>query len=105
MNELATEEMESSNEPIGQEASGCPLQTMHTQRTVLDADDEIVFPKHKRVATEYSTDESGVTELHVGCLDAYRAPPFCKSGQHGLGHINVPCALGYPLTNVAGHSH
>jgi hypothetical protein len=65
MNELATEEMESSNEPIEQEAFGCPLQTRHTQRTVLDADDEIVFPKHKRVVTEYSTDASGVTELHV----------------------------------------
>jgi len=65
MNELATEEMESSKEPIGQEASGCPLQTMQTQRTVLDADDELVFPKHRRVVTQYSTDASGAAELHL----------------------------------------
>jgi hypothetical protein len=38
MNEPATEEMESSKESMRQEASGCPLQTMHTQRTVPDAD-------------------------------------------------------------------
>ena len=65
MNELATEEMESSEERIRQEASGCPLQTMHTQRTVLDADDELVFPKHKCVVTQYSTDASGTAELHL----------------------------------------
>ncbi len=65
MNELATEEMESSTDPIRQKASGRPLQTMHTQRTVLDADDELVFPKHKRVVTQYSTDASGAAELHL----------------------------------------
>jgi hypothetical protein len=59
MNELANEEMESRTDPIRQEASGCPLQTMHTQCTVLDADDELVFPMHKRVVTQYSTDASG----------------------------------------------
>jgi hypothetical protein len=59
MNELATEEMESSEERIRQEASGCPLQTMQLRRTVLDADDELVFPKHTFVFTQYSTDESG----------------------------------------------
>ncbi len=62
MNELATEEMESGKDPMGQEGSGCPLQT--TQRTVL-ADDELVFRKHRRVVTEYSTDASGTTELHL----------------------------------------
>jgi hypothetical protein len=65
MNEMAIEEMESSTDPIRQEASGCPLQTMHTQRTVLDADDELFFTKHKRVVTQYTTDASGVTELHL----------------------------------------
>jgi hypothetical protein len=65
MNELMLEVMESSNEASGQEASGCPMQAMRTQRTSLDADDELVFPKHKRVVTQYSTDESGVTELHL----------------------------------------
>jgi hypothetical protein len=51
MSELTTEEMVSSDEAIRQEASGCPLQTMHPQRTVLDANDELVFLKHKRVGT------------------------------------------------------
>jgi hypothetical protein len=32
---------------------------------VLDADDELVFPKHKRVVTQYSTDASGAAELHL----------------------------------------
>jgi len=65
MNELATEVVESSRDRIRQEPSGCPLQSMHTQRTVLDADDELVFPKHKRVVTQYSTDASGAAELHL----------------------------------------
>jgi hypothetical protein len=65
MNELMLEVMESSNEASGQETSGCPIHAMRTQRTLLDADDELVFPKHKRVVAQYSTDESGVTELHL----------------------------------------
>ena len=65
MNELATEETESSKERIRQEASGCPLQTMQLQRTVLDADDELVFPKHTCVFTQYSADASGAAELHL----------------------------------------
>src|ERR671922_1897663 len=65
MNELMLEVMESSNEASGQEASSCPMHAMRTQRTLLAADDELVFPKHKRVVTQYSTDESGVTELHL----------------------------------------
>ena len=83
MNELATEVMESSNEPIGQEASGCPLQTMHTQRTVLDADDELVFPKHKRVVTQYSTDASGAAELHLYYGD--KEISFDEPGLFGFG--------------------
>jgi hypothetical protein len=65
MNELATEEMESREEPIRQEASGCPSQTMQLRRTVLDADDELVFPKHTCAFTQYSTDASGAAELHL----------------------------------------
>jgi hypothetical protein len=65
MNELMLEVMESINEVSGQEASGCPMHAIHTQRTLLDADDELIFPKHKRVITQYSTNESGVTELHL----------------------------------------
>jgi hypothetical protein len=65
MNELMLEVMESSNEASGQEASGCPMHAMRTQRTLLDADDELVFPKHRRVFTSYSTGAAGVTELHL----------------------------------------
>jgi hypothetical protein len=65
MNELATEEMESSEKRIRQEGSGCPLQTMQLRRTVLDADDELVFPKHTCVFTQYSTDGSRAAELHL----------------------------------------
>ena len=65
MNELAIEEMESSEERSRQKASGCPLQTMQLQRTVLDADDELVFPKRTCVFIPYSTDRSGAAELHL----------------------------------------
>jgi hypothetical protein len=65
MNELMLEVMESSNEASGQEVSGCPMHAMRTQRTLLDADDELVFPKHRRVFTSYSTDAARVTELHL----------------------------------------
>jgi hypothetical protein len=58
MNELMPEVMGSSNEASGQEASGCPMHAMRTQRTLLDAD-ELVFPKHRRVFTRYSTDATG----------------------------------------------
>jgi hypothetical protein len=65
MNELMLEVMESSNEASGQEAAGCPMHAMRTQHTLLDADDELVFPKHRRVVTRYSSDAAGVTELHL----------------------------------------
>jgi hypothetical protein len=65
MNELTIEEIKSSKAAIRQEVFGCPAHAMHTQRIVLDADDELVFPKHKRVVTQYSTDAAGVTELHL----------------------------------------
>src|SRR5262245_45437882 len=31
----------------------------------LDVDDELVFPEHKRVFTQYETREGGITELHL----------------------------------------
>ena len=65
MNELMLEVMESSNEASRKEASGCTMHALRTQRTLLDADDELVFPKHRRVFTSYSTDAAGVTELHL----------------------------------------
>ncbi|MGH8652751.1 MAG: hypothetical protein ACREYE_11550 [Gammaproteobacteria bacterium] len=65
MNELVFERMESSSEASGQEDSGCPLQALYRQWTLLDADDELVFPKHKCEVTQYSTDASGAVELHL----------------------------------------
>jgi hypothetical protein len=65
MNELMLEVMESSSEASRQEASGCPMPALRTQCTLLDTDDELVFPKHRRVVTEYSTDATGAAELHL----------------------------------------
>src|SRR6266566_2406239 len=65
MDEPTAEGMESSMEAITQEASGCPVDATHLTRVSVKADDALVFPKHKRVVTQYSTDESGVTALHL----------------------------------------
>lgn len=64
MNELMLERMESTNEAIEQEAADCP-KGLRAQRAVLEAGEELVFPQHKRLVTQYSTDESGVSELHL----------------------------------------
>src|SRR5215510_3809866 len=40
---------------------------MPTPRPVLEANDELVFPHYRRVITQYSTDASGTTELHLYC--------------------------------------
>lgn len=65
MNELMLERMESSNEAIEQEAADCPMQGLRAQRAELEADEELVFPKHKRLVTQYLTDKSGASELHL----------------------------------------
>ena len=63
MDKLTVDRMESSKESIGQEASGCPMHAMHTP-TAVNADDEIVIPKRKRVVTRYSSNAAGEMELH-----------------------------------------
>jgi len=65
MDEPTVKGMESSIEAILQEASGCPVDAMHTQRVSVEVDDALVLPKHKRMVTQYVTDKSGVTELHL----------------------------------------
>ncbi len=65
MNELMIETMESGNPANGQPACSCPMHAVRGPRVSLDASDELVFPMHKRVITQYSTDASGVTELHL----------------------------------------
>src|SRR5262249_22999525 len=34
---------------------------------VLEADDELVFPQHKRLVIQYASDAAGGTELHLYC--------------------------------------
>jgi len=65
MDEATVEGMESSLEAITQEASGCPVHAMHTPFVSVAADDALVFPKHKRVVTAYSTNTAGEPELHL----------------------------------------
>ena len=65
MNEPMLETIEASHPVHGQEAFGCPLAAASRQQISLAAADELFFPKHKSVITQYSTDESGITELHL----------------------------------------
>lgn len=65
MNAPMLERMESSNDPSRLDASGCPLQGTRMTSTPLGADEELVFPQHKRLVTQYSTDATGNTELHL----------------------------------------
>lgn len=65
MNELTLERTESGNITNGQEAFGCPVDAASRQKVLLDTNDILVLPKHKSVITQYSTDPSGVTELHL----------------------------------------
>ena len=65
MGELTVEGVESSKEANGQAVSVCPVHVTHTKRTSVEADDELVFPKHKRVVAAYAKNMSGATELHL----------------------------------------
>lgn len=62
MNDVMVEGMVESNVAS---PSGCPLENSHGQKTTLDASDELVLFQHKRVISQYSTDEAGITELHL----------------------------------------
>jgi hypothetical protein len=62
MNEPMLENIQASHAANGLDATGCPMQAPQRQ---LEADDELVFPQHKRAVTQYATDASGVTELHL----------------------------------------
>ena len=65
MNEPIPESMESSDKANGPAAVGCLVQTRHESRPGLELDDELILPQHKGMITQYSTDASGVTELHL----------------------------------------
>ena len=63
MDQQTPETLESSRTAIGEEPSSCPWHGKHVLRTTLDADDELVFSKHKRVVARYSTSATGIREL------------------------------------------
>ena len=65
MNEAKLASMESSHTANGLDAPRCPMQAMQVPPPVLEAGDELIFPKYKRVVTQYTTDEAGVTVLHL----------------------------------------
>ena len=48
-----------------QEAPGAPGDATHLTHGVVEADDVLIFPKHKRVVPQYATDASGGTILHL----------------------------------------
>ena len=50
---------------IGQDGSVTAMQDGARRREQLDPDDELVFPDHKRVFTQYETREDGATELRL----------------------------------------
>ncbi|MDD5319091.1 MAG: hypothetical protein PHD43_00485 [Methylococcales bacterium] len=65
MNEQILERPKTVNNEHWQQASRCPMHAQSTEQTLLRAEDELFLPMHKRVITQYSTNESGVTELHL----------------------------------------
>jgi hypothetical protein len=44
---------------------GCPMHALGAARPPLGPDDELFFPHHKRVITQYSTDAQGAAALHL----------------------------------------
>ena len=51
MGELTLEGVQSHTEASGPAASVCPVHDMPKARVAVDTDDELIFPKHRRVAT------------------------------------------------------
>jgi len=64
MNELVIEKPEAGGQRT-QSVSECPMHGKQTGQTQLKGDEELFFPMHKRVITQYSTDPSGIVELHL----------------------------------------
>ena len=65
MDESTVTGMASRRDTSTQDASGCPVHATLTQRVSVEADDTLVFPKHKRVVTQYAPDASGGPILHL----------------------------------------
>jgi hypothetical protein len=65
MQESMGERMDTNDEVKATDVVGCPMHAIHHERPVLAAEDELVFPHHKRVVAQYATDASGGRELHL----------------------------------------
>ena len=65
MQESRCERMDMKDEVKATDIVGCPMDAIHPERPTLAADDELIFPYHKRVVAQYATDASGGRELHL----------------------------------------
>ena len=65
MNESMCERTKMSDENKTPDVAGCPMDEMQAEQPPLEEDVALVFLQHKRVITQYSTDASGVRELHL----------------------------------------
>ena len=59
-------DMKDSSELIKEQMdSSCPMQSLQVRHKLLDANDELVFPLHKKAIVQYSVEASGARELHL----------------------------------------
>jgi hypothetical protein len=65
MSELAVEGVQSHTEASEQAAGVCPVHHAPPECVAVDADEELIIPKHRRVVTAYTKNTSGETELHL----------------------------------------
>ncbi|MDB5862518.1 MAG: hypothetical protein JWO70_324 [Betaproteobacteria bacterium] len=80
-----SDSVEANTEEI--ERQVCPMHALSASRPGLDQDDELFFPHHKRVITQYSTDAQGAPELHLYYGDkeiSFDEPELFAFGE-GLG--------------------
>lgn len=64
MNDLSLASTDAGT-PAPDQARGGPVQHRQARPAQVAIDDELVIPKHKRLVTRYTTNESGATELHL----------------------------------------
>jgi hypothetical protein len=65
MQEAMCERRDMNDEAQATDIIDCPMHTIHAERPALSAEDELIFPYHKRVVVQYLTDASGGRELHL----------------------------------------
>jgi hypothetical protein len=65
MPESMSERIDMNDDVNATDMAGCPMHAIHDERPALAAEDELVFPYHKRAVAQYVTDASGNRELHL----------------------------------------